>query len=117
MLHHLRTPSRDPRRTLPPAGASGAVVIRRAGDADLPALRDLAALDCAAPLAGPALIALVDGRPWAACGLDDDRVVADPFHPTAAAVALLRLRVAQLRRAGPPLGRALPRWISRRVRA
>jgi hypothetical protein len=76
-----------------------AVVIRPARESDAAALRDLAALDSAEPLTGPALIALVDDIAWAAHGLDDDRVVADPFRPSAEAVSLLRLRVRQLRAA------------------
>ena len=75
------------------------VVIRAARDEDLAMLHDLAELDSAAPLAGAALVAVVDGRPWAAHGLDDDRVIADPFQPSAEAAGLLRLRVRQLRAA------------------
>ncbi|MDX6676042.1 MAG: hypothetical protein QOE31_94 [Solirubrobacteraceae bacterium] len=90
-----------------------AVVIRLARDDDLPALHDLAELDSAEPLAGAALVAIVDGRPWAAAGIDDDRVVADPFHPSAEAAGLLRLRVRQLRAAG---SRAQPRGRRRRRR-
>ena len=97
---------------------TGAVAIRRAKDADLPLLQDLAELDSAAPLSGPALVADVNGRPWAALGLEDQRVVADPFLPTAATVELLRLRGRQLAIAdGGQAGRVLPRWIARRVRA
>jgi len=76
-----------------------AVVIRPACESDAPALRDLATLDSAEPLAGPALIALVDDIAWAAHGLEDDRVVADPFRPSAEAASLLRLRARQLRAA------------------
>lgn len=110
----------DPRAT--GAGASeietASVAIRRAGDVDLPLLQDLAELDSARPIAGPAIVADVNGRPWAALALDDQRVVADPFLPTAAAVELLRLRARQLIAAnGGSTGRVLPRWIARRVRA
>jgi hypothetical protein len=80
---------------------SHAVVIRPARDADAAVLRDLAALDSAEPLEGPALIALVDDIAWAAHGLDDDRTIADPFRPSAEAASLLRLRVRQLRAAQP----------------
>jgi hypothetical protein len=73
-------------------------------------LLDLAELDSAEPLRGAALVALVDGRPWAAHGLDDDRVIADPFHPSAEAAGLLRLRVRQLRTT-----RVAPRVRRRRV--
>jgi hypothetical protein len=79
--------------------AHDAVVIRPAQDADLAALHDLAELDSATPLTGPVLVALVDGRPWAALGLDDGRVIADPFRESGAAVELLRLRTTQLRAA------------------
>ncbi len=96
----------------------GPVVIRRARDSDTPLLHDLAELDSAASLDGPALVAVVDGHIWAAIGLDDRRVVADPFLPSGAAVELLRLRVEQLRAATPRAPRGgLPRWIARRVRA
>ena len=89
-----RSASGDP---LEVAGPSPSVVIRVARDEDLPLLHDLAELDSAEPLAGAALVAIVDGRPWAAYGLEDDRVVADPFQPSADVVGLLRLRVHQLR--------------------
>jgi hypothetical protein len=79
--------------------AHDAVVIRAARDADLAALHDLAELDSAVPLTGDVLVAIVDGRPWAAIGVDDGRVIADPFRASGAAVELLRLRVAQLRTA------------------
>ncbi|HEX4344106.1 MAG TPA: hypothetical protein VHZ31_00950 [Solirubrobacteraceae bacterium] len=99
---------------------SHAVVIRLAGASDAPLLRELAALDSAPPLAGPALLAVVDEVPWAAHGLEDDRVIADPFRPSAEAVGLLALRVSQLRaaaqgRATAP--RTLRRRLARRVRA
>ncbi len=95
-----------------------AVAIRRARDSDVPLLHDLAELDSAKPLAGPVLVAVVEGRLWAALGLDGDRVIADPFLPTAPAVELLRLRVTQLRASdGRPRRGLLPRWIAGRVRA
>ncbi|MEY2516330.1 MAG: hypothetical protein QOJ89_3688 [bacterium] len=92
------------------ASSGRAVVIRLARDEDLPMLHDLAELDSAEPLRGAALVALVDGRPWAAHGLDDDHVIADPFHPSAEAAGLLRLRVRQLRTT-----RVAPRVRRRRV--
>jgi len=82
------------------------------------AMHDLAELDSARPLSGPVLVAVVEGRIWAALALDGDRVVAAPFLPTAPAVQLLRLRVAQLRAAdGRPQRGRLPRWIAGRARA
>ena len=95
-----------------------AVAIRRAQDADMPLLHDLAELDSCKPLEGPVLVALVEGRLWAALGLDDHRIIADPFLPTAPAVELLRLRARQLQ---APVGRLarriLPRRVVRRARA
>lgn len=85
-----------------------AVAIRRARDSDTPLLLDLAELDSSRPLQGPVLVALVEGRIWAAIALDDGRVVADPFLPSAAAVELLALRVRQLLAAdGRPARRLL----------
>ena len=72
------------------------VVIRRATDADRDGVLDLAALDSAAPLAGDVLVALVGAEPWAAISLDDGRIVADPFRPSADASELLRLRAAHI---------------------
>lgn len=56
----------------------------------------LAQLDSAEPLVGRKLLAFVDGWPVAALSLEDGRVVANPFAPTAQAVAMLRLRASQL---------------------
>jgi hypothetical protein len=88
-----------PRRTRASRGDDdGALTIRRAGAADVPALSALAVLDDARPLGDDVLVAERAGAPVAALDLADDRVVADPFAPTAGAVALLRLRADQLRR-------------------
>ena len=72
------------------------MVIRMAVPADHRALRRLAALDCARPLRGNALVALLDGEPLAALALGDGRAVADPFARTAELVELLRVRASQL---------------------
>jgi len=122
MLHHLEHMidrfNTRPERASGAPGEHLAVAIRRAGDADMPFLHDLAELDSRAPLQGPVLVALVEGRIWAAIGLDDDRVVADPFLPTAPAVELLELRGSQLRAAGGRPSRRLPaRWAPGRARA
>ncbi len=101
-----------------PASPGGApVLIRLARDGDSRRLRDLADLDSASPLAGPALIALVAEEPWAAVSLHDGRIIADPFRATAPAVALLRVRASQL--VGEPAGAraAGPRRAWRRARA
>jgi len=71
----------------------------RVADADeAPVVRRLAALDDSPPLDGEVLLALVDGEAVAAVSLDDGRVVANPFRPTADTVTLLSLRASQLRR-------------------
>ena len=122
MLHHLEYMINrfylQPVTTVEPGREQYPIAIRRSRDEDMALLRDLAQLDSGAPLAGPALVAVVEGRVWAAIGIDDERVIADPFLPTAPAVELLRLRVAQLRAAaGRPQRRLLPRWVARRARA
>src|ERR671919_1336929 len=79
--------------------------LRWAGPADDGLLRRLAQLDCTRSLQQPVLLAEHDGVAVAALSVADGRVAADPFQPTAEAVALLRLRVAQLetaRRASRP---------------
>ena len=79
----------------------GSIVIRHATDADGRLLADLAALDSARPLSGPALVAVVDGEPRAAIALADRRVVADPFRRTAQAAELLRVRADHLESSSP----------------
>ena len=122
MLHHLEQMI-DRFNARPEAGFQGladplGVAIRRAQDSDTALLHDLADLDSSRPLEGPVLVALVERRIWAAIGLDDGRVIADPFLPTAPAVELLRLRVRQLRAADGRSARdLLPRRLARRARA
>lgn len=72
------------------------VALRPAHDDEAILVRRLAQLDDSRPLEGDVLLAVVDGKPVAALSLCDGRVVADPFQPTAEAVALLRLRAMQL---------------------
>jgi len=74
----------------------GAVELRAARARDADALRRLAALDEAPELEGRVLVALIDGDPVAALSLADGRVIANPFVATLPAVALLRLRAAQV---------------------
>jgi hypothetical protein len=88
------------------------LTIRHANVADASDLARLAAVDSAVPLTGEALVAFVDGEPWAAIELDTGAVVADPFRPSGELVDLLRLR------ARPPAGerpsrRRLPRLLPR----
>jgi hypothetical protein len=73
------------------------ITVRRAIAADRIELDRLAALDSASPPRGPALVAEADSRMLAALPLGSGRPIADPFEPTAAVVALLELRAAQLR--------------------
>ena len=68
------------------------LALRRAEPRDADAVRRLAALDEVAPLEGDVLLALADGQPVAALSLEDGRVAADPFAPTADAVELLQVR-------------------------
>ena len=72
------------------------VELRPARAADEAVTRRLAALDDAPGLEGPVLLAVVDGDVVAALALDDNRVVANPFVPTAHAVSLLRARADHL---------------------
>ena len=96
MLHHLEDMihrfALQPVALAEPGRAHYPIAIRPARDSDMPVLRDLAGIDSAAPLEGPVLVAIVEGRIWAALALDGERVVADPFLPTAPAVELLRDR-------------------------
>ena len=68
------------------------LVLRADRPTDEQALRRLAALDSVRPIKGRALLAEVDGRPIAAIGIDDGKVVADPFERTAEVVELLKVR-------------------------
>ena len=72
------------------------MILRSARQDDEGALRRLAALDSVRPLKGQALVAEVEGRPVAALGIEDRRVVADPFEHTADVVELLRVRAQRL---------------------
>ena len=122
MLHHLEYMinrfTLQPVALVEPGRAQYPIAIRRARDSEMPLLHDLAKLDSAKPLDGPVLVAVVEGRIWAALALEGERVIADPFLPTAPAVELLRLRLAQLRATGRRVQRTLlPRRIARRARA
>ena len=72
------------------------ISIRFAAPADRDDVARLAELDSAGRVEGDALVALVDGELRAALPLDRDRVIADPFEPTAELATLLRLRARQL---------------------
>jgi hypothetical protein len=72
------------------------VLMRRAAITDAARIRELARLDDKRMPAGPFLVADVAGEIVAAVSLSSGTVVADPFRPTADAVAMLRLRAAQV---------------------
>jgi hypothetical protein len=81
------------------------LVIRGSRPDDRRALARLAELDGRRVLDGErVLIAEVDGVLRAAVPIDSGEPVADPFHPTAAVLEVLKLRAAQLR-GDRPVGR------------
>lgn len=91
-----------------------AIVIRRATDADLGAMRHLADLDSTRPPSGEVLLALVGCELVAAIEIPTGAVVADPFRPTTDLIELLRLRAARHRDAnGRPDRPRLRRQVSR----
>jgi hypothetical protein len=79
------------------------VVIRVARGPDGAALENLARMDSQRPLVGDVLLAEQDGVIVAA--LAGDRVVADPFRPTADVVGLLQLHAGRTSHAGRSRGR------------
>jgi hypothetical protein len=72
------------------------ITIRTSQAADAGELLRLAALDSADPIEGPALVAEVDGRLWAALPFGGGRAVADPFTESAHVTDLLRAHAAAL---------------------
>ena len=78
------------------------LTIRRARPVDDWALARLAALDSAKPPRGDVLLAEADGKPLAAVSVDTGAAVADPFVLSGEAVAVLRMRAAQLRASEAP---------------
>lgn len=73
-----------------------ALIIRLAVQDDETKLRRLAQMDSARPLSGRTLLAEQGGSVVAALSLDDGTAIADPFVASADAVAMLRVRAAQL---------------------
>lgn len=65
--------------------------IRQATMSDAFDVRRLAALDDSASLKGSVLVAEEQGELRAAISIDDGRVVANPFAPTAELVDMLRM--------------------------
>ena len=87
------------------------VLLRTARAEDDADLSRLAELDCALPLAGPALVAEEGGAIVAALCTSTGRAVADPFFPSVDHVELLRRYAARRHAGGAALGRRrlLPR--------
>jgi hypothetical protein len=65
------------------------ITFRPGNESDAPVLRQLAELDSARPIHGEVYVAEHRGRPIAAVSVDEQRVIADPFEPTAEVVDLL----------------------------
>jgi hypothetical protein len=65
------------------------ITFRQSNESDAPVLRRLAELDSARPIAGDVFVAEHAGRAIAAVSVDERRVIADPFQPTAEVVDLL----------------------------
>jgi hypothetical protein len=76
--------------------AQDVYTVRHATEADEQHLLRLSVLDSQRELTRPALIGEVNGKPAAAMSLSSGRVVADPFAPTEALVAHLRVRAHAL---------------------
>jgi hypothetical protein len=72
-----------------------AITITHSTAADSEDVWRLALLDDRRAPAGPALLAYVDGELRAAVGLVDGQAIADPFHPTAELVEMLRFHARQ----------------------
>jgi hypothetical protein len=71
------------------------ITITRSTESDSVQVWRLAALDDRRAPKGPALLAYVDGELRAALGLEDGQAIADPFHPTAELVEILRFQARQ----------------------
>lgn len=82
------------------------ITVRLADYGDSAALVRLAGLDSAAFPTGPTLVAEVGGQIQAALPVQGGPAIADPFRPTVALVAMLRLRAQQLVGDGPEPARA-----------
>jgi hypothetical protein len=78
------------------------IVIRHGMGRDQAAIEELAELDGRPAPVGETLLAEVDGKLWAAVGVDDGAAVADPFLPTADVLWLLQVRAEQERAARVP---------------
>jgi hypothetical protein len=82
------------------AEMSSEITIRSSTKADRAQIAQLAELDSHEAPAGDAMLAFVDDQLWAAVELDSGQAIADPFHPTAELIELLRMRAGQPEQAG-----------------
>ena len=71
------------------------ITIRHSTDADLQEIARLAELDSRQRPVGHVLLAFVDDELRAAVDLGSGEAVADPFHPTAELIELLRMSAGQ----------------------
>jgi hypothetical protein len=78
------------------------ITIRHSTSRDRVAVAELAELDGRPAPVGETLLGEVDGKLWAAVGIDDGSAVADPFLPAADVVWLLQMRAEQERAARAP---------------
>jgi hypothetical protein len=78
------------------------VTVRFGFPDDTDAIARLAKLDSSKPPTQPTLVAEIGGQLRAALSLSTGSVIADPFHPSAQLVELLRVRARQLRDARRP---------------
>jgi hypothetical protein len=87
-----------------------AITIRHSTDRDRVRVQELAELDGRPAPAGDTLLAEVQGRLWAAVGIDDGAAVTDPFEPARDVEWLLQMRAEQeraMRAPGSLLGRLM----------
>jgi hypothetical protein len=92
---------------------SSSLTVRQARAGE-PGMEVLAQLDSVKPLTGTVLVAEVEGKPIAAISVEDGHTAADPFAPSADAVAVLRMRAAQLQ-PGVTAGARRRRLVGRRA--
>ena len=96
MLLGLWNPERAARAMRAP-GPTATLTLRLATAEDAQALERLAVLYDRPALAGPIVLALVEGELQAALSLEGGSELMEPFLPTAGLVDLLELRARQLR--------------------
>ena len=92
----MRDRTTESKGTDPTIVAVDAITIRPATAGDRDALRRLAILDSATVPVGDLLVADGGGELRAAVAIGSGKAIADPFHPTAGIVVLLRARARQI---------------------